>query len=514
MKKIATILLFMCCALGLQAQFAERILAFTDKDCYVAGERLHVSIVVTDEALKPSALSKVAYIELSDTRGLQAQAMVQLTDGRGWAEVKLPADMHNGFYQLTAYTRNLLPLGEHAFWRSLVGVVNTQQLQVGDDVTFHKPRLMPAMRRQYQVGQVAHLSLPKDSCRMIYTLSVVSHPLDMDLYEVPDATDKQYAQAGTCLPEIEGHIVKARIMGNATASQSRLAGVGKGFAVFDGQTTDGGGEWQYFTNGLTGSLPLVVNGYDANNQPLAIEMVSPFAQVLPKALPQMDVYANEDALRQRTLMARLEKSFIDALSTDTISYTSTLVSRTPDRLYKVDEWRGFSTIREALLEYVQDVRRRTVEGRTFLFTPMAEMNEYAHLPALVLLDGMPVYDVDDILAYDARLLEYIQIYSGSYVFGNTMCHGVVSFITHKGLLSNYKMDEGTRLMRYDFPQDRPVFTLPASSTSLSTVCWYPFVDASEVNLKLPSLPGFYQVHLRGIDAQGHPVHSVSEIEVK
>lgn len=516
MKKIITLLFILCCSLHLQAQFAEHIMVFTDKDCYVAGERLHVSVAVTDGDRNPLDLSKVAYVELSDTRGLQAQTMVQLTDGRGWADIALPATLHNGFYQLTAYTRNLLPQGEKAFWRSLIGVVNTQQLQAGDNVTFHQPDAAPAMRRQYQAGQVANLSLPQDSGYVIRTLSVVRNPLRVSLFEAPDPTDKQYATAADCLPELEGHIVRAITADGAVATQSRLAGVGKGFAVFDGLSSDGGRQWQYFTNGLTGSLPLVVNAYDANNRPIAMQVQSPYAEVLPKALPMMDVYADEAALRQRTLSAKAEAAFAQALAADTIEYTATLLSREPDRLYKVDEWTGFSSIREAMLEYVQDVRRRTIEGRTYLCSRNAETREYSRLPALVLLDGMPVNDIDEILAYDARLLEYIQIYSGSYVFGCTQCHGVVSFITHKGLLSNFQPDKGSRLMRYDFPQQRPAFTLPSSSStsSSSTVCWNPCVESAAATFTVPSQPGIYQITLSGIDARGELFRSVSEMEVK
>lgn len=512
MKKIFSLLVLLTASLGAFAQFVERITTFTDKDCYVAGERVYVSVSVTDDNGTPQGLSKVAYVEISDTQGLQAQAMVQLIEGRGWAEVALPTTMHSGCYQLTTYTRNLLPKGDEAFARSLIAVVNTQQMQMADEVTFHPARNKgTAARRTYKTGQMAHISLPSDTNLVIRALSVVRTPIDIDLYEAPAPSTKVYAEAGSCIPELEGHIVKARPSG-AQPVKSLLAGVGKGFAVFEGIHDANTGEWQYVTSRMNGSLPMVVNGYDEAFQPVTMEILSPYAQVLPTALPALEVYATEADLLQRTNDAQREAKLVEYLAHDTLPYTATLLSRQPERLYKVDDWVQFSTIRKTLSEYVMDVYRRTQDGRTFLFTSNIEMRNVEKFPALVLLDGVPVYDVDGFMNYDARLLQYIQIYTGVYTFGNTLYHGVVSFITHKGLLSNFQLDKGTKLVRYDFPQLRPTFTQPQDAP-LSTVFWNPLIDAREVDFPVPTATGIYQIILHGTDGNGKSFRSASEIEV-
>lgn len=69
---------------------------------------------------------------------------------------------------------------------------------------------------------------------------------------------------------------------------------------------------------------------------------------------------------------------------------------------------------------------------------------------MVLLDGMPVYDIDELLDYDAHLIRYVQIYSCDYSFGNSICSGVISFITRSGRLANYRLKDGERLVRYAF----------------------------------------------------------------
>lgn len=500
-------LLLALCSLA-NAQFAERVLALSDKPCYVAGERMWVSVTV-----EPANLSKVAYVELADTRGMVAQTMVQLTDGRGWAQIALPQSMHSGNYQLCAYTRNLRGLGPLTFARNLVGVINATQQSEQDHITFlpeHKADALTLPRKRYQAGETAKITLPRDSMLTIRTLSVVRNPLTIEKYE---ATPLQNTPTSTesWTPELEGHIVMARPTAQGVV-QSRLSIVGKGIDVYDGQMQPDG-TWLYYTQGLQGQLPLIVSGQDAQGQPVGMQLVSPYAQVLPQSLPPLEVRCNQQTLLQRSIGAQQEQVLTNWQRVDTLAHSVTLLSRTPHRYYDMEEYTQFSTVQEALREFIHGVSRRTVDGTPQLFVPQSESKLIAHLPALVLLDGMPVSNVDDILNYDARLLKYVQIYTGSYTFGSTNCHGVIAFITRRGLLSNYTLDQGTHLVRYQMPQHRPVFQTPQLPET-STVLWLPLVDSSSVSFAVPSSPGVYQVILQGTDAQGNLFQSIEEFEVK
>ena len=63
----------------------EQVIAYTDRDCYLTGERLCVRVDATIDG-HPSP-SRVAYVEIADTRRMYAQCMVALQDGQGWAEI-------------------------------------------------------------------------------------------------------------------------------------------------------------------------------------------------------------------------------------------------------------------------------------------------------------------------------------------------------------------------------------------------------------------------------------------
>ena len=68
MKRVIFCIIGWVLVLGLHAQIVENMRIYTDKDCYVAGEDLWIKVCVTDSLSRGSVLSKVAYVEISDTK--------------------------------------------------------------------------------------------------------------------------------------------------------------------------------------------------------------------------------------------------------------------------------------------------------------------------------------------------------------------------------------------------------------------------------------------------------------
>ena len=74
------------------------------------------------------------------------------------------------------------------------------------------------------------------------------------------------------------------------------------------------------------------------------------------------------------------------------------------------------------------------------------------LPSLVLIDGMPVFNTEQLLSYDARRIHYINIYNGQYTFGNGVYNGILSFISRSGQLTNYPTEPNVQYLVYEFPE--------------------------------------------------------------
>lgn len=504
--------LFVVTMMGLAQTVNEQIVAFTDKDCYLAGERLCVRVDATIDDL-PSP-SRVAYIEISDTKKMHTQCMVALTDGQGWGEIALPETMHSGCYQLTAYTRAMQSNGAEAFFRTIIGVINAEKLLRNDNIEFmpydsSKQREGKAIsllqKASFEVGETVSVKLP-DAIENGASVSVYRAGISADmesgnsisrnlLHVVPQNVTNMAS-----IPEIEGHIIQARTEGNVEAQigQVQLSIIGKSPMLYDGKKqTDG--SYLFFTSGVSGNMPVAVNSYDVNGQPVRMTLVSPYMSVLPKELPKLTVFCQEQELLQQATAAR-KQAAIDKynLASPLSAQNSNFISH-PDHIYDLDEYTQMSTINELLIEFVKGVSRSKSQGVSKLFT-LDATGHYSKWPALVLLDGMPVHDIDEILTYDAHLVRYVHVYSDRFFFGETICQGVISFITRKGLLSNYKLKEGENLMSYSFPQDRPSFIdyAPTNNTHM----WQPSVANAGVIFKAPSSPGSYILRIQGRKKDG------------
>ena len=135
-----------------------------------------------------------------------------------------------------------------------------------------------------------------------------------------------------------------------------------------------------------------------------------------------------------------------------MDYDPTVFGNQPDMTYNLDEYRQFLTIKEVLIEYVQCVRSKKSNGVTQLFVRKEDDRYNNYWPATVLIDGMPVIDIDRLLKYDARRIHYINIYGDMYTFGNGINNGILSFITRSGRLTNYPTEPNTQYLVYEFPQ--------------------------------------------------------------
>lgn len=402
----------------------------TDRPWYLAGEAMRVS-VVADDAL-------IAYAELCDTHGLAAGVVVSLKGGAGTGLMELPPDLHSGYYLLSVYTRHDVRVAQQ-----LIAVVNPLHKSMDDAMEW---------------VAVAH----PDS---------LSYPLT-GAGESPSAS----ALVGEKAPDVretEGHIVRARIrnvLGGTTFKGSQicpsLSIVGKQIHYFEGQMADDSTA-VFYTYGIHGRLPLVLSATTSTGVSLPVEMISPFATLLPKRLPHLVFHYNRREVEARSLaMQRHQKAiapvrreaqlghYADDAAEDGVplDYDEAVLGTHPDLSYNLDEYRQFLTIREVLIEYVACVRKTRLDGVQRLIVRRDLETYDSALPTLVLIDGMPVCDVERLLDYDARRVHYINIYGGQYTFGHSAYNGILSFVTHTGRLTNYPTEPGMQYLVYDFPE--------------------------------------------------------------
>ena len=384
---------------------------------YLAGEAMEVS-VTDDDAI-------IAYAELCDTHGLAAGAVVSLKGGKGTGIIELPSNLHSGYYVLSVYTRHNAKVSN-----KLIAVVNPLRKSKDDDMEWIR------------------LSHPD-------SLSYSSFA-EGDSFSTADLVSEKAVD----VRETEGHIIKARVKNNHdgktfSGSQIRpsMSIIGKQIHYFEGQMVNDSMA-VFYTFDVYGKQPLVLSAISSTDISLPIEMVSPFATLLPKKLPHLVFHYNRSEVEARSLdMQRHQLVIAPTVEAEVVplDYDETAYGTKPDLSYNLDEYRQFLTVREVLLEYVSCVKRTTIDGVPQLIVRKEQEVYNNTIPTLVLIDGMPVYNIERLLNYDARRIHYINIYAGQYTFGNSLYNGILSFVTRSGRLTNYPTEPNMQYLVYEFP---------------------------------------------------------------
>lgn len=393
----------------------------TDKAWYLAGEAMTINI--TDR----NAL--IAYAELCDTQGLAAGTIISIHQHKGTGTLELPANLHSGYYVLSVYTRHSTQVANQ-----LVAIINPLHKSKDDDIEW----------------------LPSDSC-----------------WVSANGTTKLTSHKGNDIRETEGHIIRARIQNtyngrtfNMQQIHPSLSIVGKQIHYFEGQM-ENDSTAIFYTYGIQGKQPLVLSAASFTGLSLPIGMISPYATLLPQALPHLFFHYKRSEVEARSLAMQRHQiaitpakrelqlgDYADETAEDGVplDYDDKVFGNKPDQSYNLDEYRQFLTIREVLIEYVKCVRSRKTDGVPQLYVRKEDEKYDNSWPAMVLIDGMPVIDTERLLKYDARRIQYINIYGDMYTFGNGVYNGILSFITRSGRLTNYPTEPNTQYLVYEFPK--------------------------------------------------------------
>lgn len=540
MKRIITIIIVWVAVLGLHARVVETIRIYTDKECYLAGEYLWIKVCVTDSLLRESKLSKVAYIEVGDTKQVYAQGKINLQDGNGWGRIKLPQTMHTGTYQLTAYTRYMRNGTENNFSKKYIALLNTFQATEEDDVKLITDTLSKVSSNQsglstrlltdksiYGNRSKVTLVLPKLPAD-IKEMSVSVVRKDCKLSGFPVMSNN--GENGNHIPnrhfiaECEGHIVTGKLIGEtANSVNAQLSCIGKDIRIFDGQPQSDS-IYVFYTAGLTDMQEIVLTALPEKESTCRLEIVSPFAGIVPQALPKLRLSIQEDALIERSFGAQLHPILpFDSIHKQSI--LNQLHDFVPVSTYNLDEYTRFNKVRELFTEFITGIRISKLEDKNILRILQSDIKQFSNQKALVLLDGVPVEDHEAILDYNSRLVHYIHRYTGKYTFGGELYDGIVSFVTHKGTMPDIRLDKNSQLFSYEFPQNRPAFIAPIYQTEEQinsripdfrhTLYWNPEVapNSDGISFYTSDLDGTYSVVLQGILNDGKEVKIQSEFRV-
>jgi hypothetical protein len=315
------------------------------------------------------------------------------------------------------------------------------------------------------------------------------------------------------VPEYNGHRITGKVVDNISGlAKPEITGylsVPSVRTQFRNAVSDSTGRIMFELKDFYGTPGIIVQTNTAEDSNYHIEIDNPFYNnYSDKPIPAFSFPAKNPAtLLDRNLAMQVQNIytgkkqnfFIDNREDSMAFYYH------PNGKYPLDDYTRFTTVEEIFREYVLQVNVRNRGGKFHL--PMLNdvtQNQLFSNDPLLLLDGMPIFDINKLMAYDPLKMRKLELVSRQYFYGNKTYDGIINFVTYKGDMPGYELDPRTTVIDYEALQLEREFYSPVYDGEQpvdghlpdfrSTLFWAPHVK-TDMNGK--AAISFYSGDLQG-----------------
>ncbi len=338
------------------------------------------------------------------------------------------------------------------------------------------------------------------------------------------------------IPEYEGHIVTGKIINKKTGLPAEniigyFSSPAKKFQFTSG-TSNAQGLVYFNTKDFTGTEQIIVQTNNKLNADYRIDILNPFSETYPSSLlPALAIQPTmQNQLLSHSINSQVQTTYSnDSLQKFYFPYTDTShFYGIPDRAYYLDDYTRFTTMEEVLREYVLEVAPR-IQSKKFHLYVLKNAHEFFEHDALVLIDGVPYFDMDSVMAVDPLKIKKVEILAKEYYLGPVASDGIISYTTYKGDLDGVRLDPGAVVIEYEGLQLQrefysPRYETPAQKNSRTPdfrnqLYWVPDVKLSgqskeQLSFYTSDLEGKYFIMLQGISGNGKIFSTTATFDVK
>ena len=136
----------------------------------------------------------------------------------------------------------------------------------------------------------------------------------------------------------------------------------------------------------------------------------------------------------------------------------------PDNTILLSKYIELTSLKEVVKEIIPGVSTvRKNDKVNFKLYYQYQSQPFENNP-LVLVDGVPVYDLEKVLSISSKDLEKIDVFTTRYYISDIVMDGILHFVTKKGNLDVIDLDRSVYHVQYDLPESGHDFYSPDYST--------------------------------------------------
>jgi hypothetical protein len=519
----------------------------TDRSVYCVDEQILFSAYnLSALELRDANWSNVLYVELiaPDGQVVTRKKCAYGNDGATGTLV-VPAGTLTGNYYLRAYTRWMRDFSPYNYFYKLITVINPYRPELLEPTAeiISNPVKAPVMNNldlevipdqvNYKKREQANLTVkfnkpysPGDK----YTISVV--PVAAGNLQTPDLSGLQELRfKQNYIPETRGLSISGTVVNQADSVPIPYTLVGltvfkQNPEILNIRTNDKGqfyfdlskqkGEFEIFISAkaVDNKIPMILVDNDFSTDRIDLPFIP-----LDLSTEAINLYQSLSFTSQIQKLYRQQKigNELKALPKDLPFYGS------PDFAIKLSDYVALPSIREYFYELVPSVRIKNEAERSTMKV-LGAYSDLAVFDPLVLVDMVPVFDVDRVLALQPDKIDRIEVVTIPYVRGDIVFGGIVSLFSKKGDLAGIDLPTAGRFITYNMLGNETTREASASTGQRipdlrNCLYWNPSVKSDQsgkinFSFNVGDNSGEFQVIINCLSETGRLLNSKARIFIK
>jgi hypothetical protein len=339
------------------------------------------------------------------------------------------------------------------------------------------------------------------------------------------------------VPEFEGHLITGKVVDKNSGLPLKsipvsLASPGKKFELENTESNKDGLVW-FNMKDFFGTDGIVLQPQYQKDSNSRIDIMSPFSEKYSsERLPEYNLSpGTEKTLLSHSIATQVQNIYsgLDIQKFRGPEYRDTTpFYGKPDQQYYLDDYTRFNTMEEVMREYIANVELRRRDGHFRLKVLNYPYRLFFDQDPLVLFDGVPVTDIDKIIAFDPLKVKRIDVMNREYFLGPLVAQGIVSYSTYQGDLAGYQLDPRVIVLKYDGAQLHREFYAPVYDTQdqldsrlpdfRNLLYWSPDVNTGgsgkkQITFFTSDIKGHFVAVIQGITKNGSPAAQTIGINV-
>jgi hypothetical protein len=337
-------------------------------------------------------------------------------------------------------------------------------------------------------------------------------------------------------PEYNGMLIAAKVIntlsGEPAGDIECFMGIPGIESAFSTSTSDSAGGITFELRNVYGAPTLIMEPDVMKDSIYRIDITDAFSDAYAnKPFPLFRLVPSDSSdLKLQSVSMQVQNLYNgkNLVNMDNHAIDTTTFFGKSDERYWLDDYVRYTTVEEILREYVilADVHKHDKQYHYRLFN--FAKDEMLKTDPLVLLDGVPVFDLNKFMTLDPLLLNRLDVVNRIYFLGSSHFSGILSWTSYKGDMAGYEVSPHATIINFEGLQQEREFYSPEYATEedqsshipdfRNVLFWKPNIRLApggsvSLNFYTSDIPGKYGIRVEGLSKNGHPGNTFATFEV-